>query len=183
MKSKKDIRTRILKIRSQLDKADAARLSELICRRVMESREYGGAHDICLYMAINNEVELSYMTEKAWKCGKRLWLPRVIDGEMSFFSYTEKTRLLKGAFGIMEPDSCEVLEPEDSTLVIMPGAVFSKTRDRIGYGGGYYDRFLDENPQVMTAAVCYDFQILDAIPAEKHDVKPHMVISEKRVFI
>ena len=81
-------------------------------------------------------------------------------------------RLTKSAFGIPEPEgnTAERLSPHSSALVIMPGAVFSVKKDRIGYGGGYYDRFLAGRDGCKTIAVCYDFQIKDDIPADKHDI-------------
>ena len=63
---------------------------------------------------------------------------------MDFFRYDEDTVLVTGSYDIMEPDSDEMLEPDENTLIIMPGAVFSESRDRIGYGGGYYDRYLEK---------------------------------------
>ena len=74
------------------------------------------------------------------------------------------------------------LTEQTPVLVIMPGTVFSERRDRIGYGGGYYDRFLTGRKNDRTIAVCYDFQIMKELPAEVHDVRPDMIVSEKRMI-
>ena len=70
-------------------------------------------------------------------------------------------------------------------LIIMPGVAFDENKNRIGFGGGYYDRFLlkfDKNKIPLTIAVCYDFQVIDYIPAENHDQKPDFIITEKRTL-
>ena len=65
----------------------------------------------------------------------------------------------------------------------MPGAVFSEARDRIGYGGGYYDRYLSEHVLCHTLAVCYELQIVEDLPTEEHDIRPDAVISERRILL
>ena len=179
---KKEIRKTILKKRRALDENEVKYLSDMICEKLKSSDIFADAEDLCLYMPINNEVDVPAIAEEARRQGKRLWLPRV-DGEtMDFFRYDEDTVLVTGSYDIMEPDSDEMLEPDENTLIIMPGAVFSESRDRIGYGGGYYDRYLEKYPQCITAAVCYDFQILESIPSEEHDRKPDAIVSEKRII-
>lgn len=182
MNGKKEIRSKILKIRKALCEDEVRELSRAICHRVCGTEEYTRAGSVCLYMPINNEVDVTYMMDAADRDGKRIWLPRVKDGRMEFCSYEKGKPLVAGAFGIPEPDSQKRLEADGNTLVIMPGAVFSEKRDRIGYGGGYYDVFLHDNPQCMTVAVCYDFQILTELPAEEHDIKPDVIVSSRRIL-
>ena len=166
---KKEIRKTILKKRRALDENEVKYLSDMICEKLKSSDIFADAEDLCLYMPINNEVDVPVIAEEARRQGKRLWLPRV-DGEtMDFFRYDEDTVLVTGSY-------------DENTLIIMPGAVFSESRDRIGYGGGYYDRYLEKYPQCITAAVCYDFQILESIPSEEHDRKPDAIVSEKRII-
>ena len=180
MKNKKELRKEILDIRSSLTGDDVKRHSETICSRLTDTQQYRRAENVCLYMPIRNEVDVTLIMERARADGKTVWLPRVRDGLMHFHLYDEETALVGGAFGIQEPDSESVLAPGCETLVVMPGAVFSENRDRIGYGGGYYDRFLEKYGECMTAAVCYDFQIMAEIPAEEHDIRPELIVSEKR---
>lgn len=182
MKAKREIRNEILKIRKSLCAEDVRELSREICDRVFGMEEYTRAESVCLYMPINNEVDVTYMMDAAGRDGKRIWLPRVTGKRMEFCAYEKGKPLVTGAFGIPEPDSRERLEPDGKTLVIMPGSVFSERRDRIGYGGGYYDVFLHDNSQCMTVAVCYDFQILPELPAEEHDIKPDVIVSSRRIL-
>lgn len=169
-------------MRSGLSEDEVRLYSEKICGILSDTEQYRRAGNVCLYMPIRNEVDVTLIVERARADGKNIWLPRVRDGRMHFHMYDEKTSLVHGAFGIQEPDSERVLVPDGRTLVVMPGAVFSEGRDRIGYGGGYYDRFLEEYGECMTAAVCYDFQIAAEIPAEVHDIRPEIVVSERRII-
>ena len=182
MKSKKEIRKEILNKRSAMSSLDVNTLSAGICRRLAMTEQYNNAENVCLYMPIKNEADVTLLIDALRRNGRTVWLPRVIGGHMDFYIYNEDTPLISGAFGIREPDSKTVLVPDSRTLVVMPGAVFSVKRGRIGYGGGYYDRFLEENSRCMTAAVCYDFQIIDEVPAEAHDIKPQIIVSEKRII-
>ena len=108
--------------------------------------------------------------------GKTVWLPKITAGRMHFLIHDDSVPFAKGTYGILEPQTQRELVPDENTLVIMPGAVFSREGDRIGYGGGYYDRFLEEFPMCMTIAVCYDFQIVDTLPAEDHDIRVQVII-------
>ena len=74
----------------------------------------------------------------------------------------------------------DILEPDERTLIIMPGSVFDVHGHRIGYGGGYYDKYLARHTQCRTIAVCFDFQIVEELPAEDHDICPELIVSEKR---
>lgn len=182
MKGKREIRNEILKKRKALCAEDVRKLSQAICGRVCGMQEYRKSKSLCLYMPINNEVDVTYIMNAARREEKSIWLPRIAAGDMKFCLYEEGKPPVMGAFGILEPDSWKTLKADENTLVIMPGSVFSEKRDRIGYGGGYYDVFLHDNPQCMTAAVCYDFQILPELPAEEHDIKPDIIVSSKRIL-
>ena len=175
---KKEIRKTILKKRRALDENEVKYLSDMICEKLKSSDI--DAEDLCLYMPINNEVDVPVIAEEARRQGKRLWLPRV-DGEtMDFFRYDEDTVLVTGSYDIMEPDSDEMLEPDENTLIIMPGAVFSESRDRIGYGGGYYDRFLCKF-KGLSAGLCYDKNVLKSIDFDEYDVSVDCLVTESGI--
>ena len=180
--NKKEIRKQILARRSELSDSEVHEISLVICDNIRKSKAYDNAADICLYMPINNEVDAALMVDRVIRDGKKVWLPRVHGDEMDFYSFDKDTPVVIGTYNITEPDSDVVLEPNDKTLIVMPGAVFSVERDRIGYGGGFYDKYLDMHSQVKTVAACFDFQILDSIPSEDHDIKPLAIISEKRII-
>lgn len=182
--NKKELRRRMLALRQELSEEDVREKSKQICGCLSRQDVFCESSDICLYMPVRNEVDVTLLFEAVWESGRKLWLPRVNgdNGQMRFYFYDRNTPLTTGKYHIPEPDSKRCLVPDKNTLVVMPGAVFSQNRERIGYGGGYYDRFLEENPMCRTAAVCYDFQILDSILTESHDKKPEIIISEKSVI-
>ena len=195
MLTKKEIRKAVLTERSALDEETVALASQVICQKIMGIDVYEEATDVCLYMPMQNEVDVLLLAEAAEEDGKRVWVPKVIEkttgkgdekkaGVMVFNRFTGlgEEDIITGAYDIRESRSEEILEPNDKTLIIMPGAVFTPWKDRIGYGGGFYDKFLDEHPQCKTIAACYDLQVVDELPVEEHDRKPDYVVSETSVF-
>ena len=182
MITKKEIRKQVLAERKSLDSDSVSLASQVICRKIMELPAYEVSENICLYMPINNEVDVMLLAEEAKAAGKKVWLPKVCGEEMEFRAYESEEQLVTGAYNIKEPVSEETLEANSETLVIMPGAVFTTERDRIGYGGGYYDKYLATNSMCTTVAVCYDFQIVDEIPVEEHDIKPDFLVSDISIF-
>lgn len=177
--TKKELRKRILAQRRSLTEKEAARRSQIICRCVAGQKMFLESDNVCLYMPVHNEVDVTLLFDTAWDMGKSVWLPRVSEDAMQFYAYDRNTPVCLGRYNIQEPDSQVQLVPDDKTLIVMPGAVFSENNDRIGYGGGYYDRYLEQNPMCHTIAVCYDFQIVKNIPSEAHDKKPELVVSDR----
>ena len=173
---KKELRKEILSKRSLLSAEDVKKMSTIICSNVIQEDIYAKAHNLCLYIPVRNEVDACLLIDDARMRGKRIWLPKVDGTEMDFYLYEKDTELISGAYNIPEPVSEVALKPDENTLVIMPGAVFSRKGDRIGYGGGYYDRYLEKHPACKTIALCYDFQIKEEIPTELHDIRPDQII-------
>ena len=182
MQTKKEIRAQVLQQRKAMEHGEVERLSEIICGKIKELPEYNEATDLCLYMPVNNEVDLTYLFEGAWSAGKRTWLPKTIGRRMEFMKFDPDTPLSLSAFKTLEPESDEVLEPDENTLILVPGVAYSTGGDRLGYGSGFYDKYLEQWHKCTTVAACYDFQIVPEIPAEEHDIKPDFVISEKQYW-
>lgn len=180
--TKKELRKEVLARRKAMDPAEVREKSEIICRKIRETDLYRGSACLCIYMPIRNEVEADLLIEAAREDGKRVYIPKVIGDEMVFNAYDEALISEEGRFHIRESASEDVLEPAEDTLIIMPGSVFDVSCRRIGYGGGFYDKYLSRHAMCRTIGVCFDFQIVREIPAESHDICPEMVISEKRVI-
>ena len=191
---KRTLRKDILTKRKQLSSDTVLSYSKIICNKIIHTKAYQSSSKICLYMPIQNEVDVTLLFKDIIAEGKDIYLPKLISNTnysetnagnyktMNFYKYIVGSKMITGAYNILEPDSSELLHPDDKTLVIMPGAVFSKNMKRIGYGGGYYDRYLSNNSQVFTIAVAYDFQILDDIPNSKYDIAPQLIISEQNNY-
>lgn len=178
--TKKQIRNQILNQRNTLTNEQVSEASGQIYEALLRSEQYCQATDLCLYVPIKNEIDLFRFAEVFAAYGKKIWLPRVQDMKMDFFSYEVGiTKLAEGAYHIPEPQSDTILIPEQAEgkcLVVMPGAAFTKERDRIGYGGGYYDRYLARHTCCITVAVCYSFQIVPKLPREETDMKPQYLL-------
>ena len=196
--TKKEIRKAILAERGAIDPETAALASQVICRKLMDIDIYEDAEDICLYMPYNNEVDVMLLAEVAEEQGKRIWVPKVLKkpvragtektithaGEMVFNRYpgSDAGNMTEGAYGIIESASDEILEPGENTLIILPGVVYTPWRERIGYGGGFYNRYLTKYPMCKTIGVCYDLQLVDELPVEEHDIKPDYVVCESGIY-
>lgn len=89
--------------------------------------------------------------------------------------------LKKGAYGIYEPDVIYKAKLDDIDLILVPGIAFSKSGDRIGFGKGYYDKLL-QNFSGKKVGICYDFQVIESVPASKHDIKMDMIVTEERIY-
>ena len=185
--TKKEYRETALYLRESLNPSEVAYTSRGICEDIIELDEYKQAENLCLYMHIHNEIILDTLMDAAFEDGKKVWLPKVSnksseENTMDFYRYQKGMKLINGAYNIPEPDSTEKLTPDDKTLIIMPGAVYSEDRKRIGYGGGYYDRYLSEHTMCHTIAVCFELQIFPDIPSDPHDIRPDMIVTEERII-
>lgn len=177
--SKKALRRKILAKRRNLSEAYQKQAAKEIYEKLRALAVYKEASVLCLYVPIQNEVDLFQYIPEFRADGKQIYLPRVNGNTMDFYAYNKQTALVEGAYHILEPDSMAQLEPEEfggSCLIVMPGAVFTKSCDRIGYGGGYYDRYLAVHPECHTVAVGYAVQIVDSIKTEQTDIKPELIL-------
>ena len=160
--------------------------SEEITKRLLGSIFYRECQNLCLYNAFRNEVSCRYIMKQALSDGKGVFMPVTDETQkmIEFYEVTETTRWRKGAYGIEEPilqSGTRILK--EKAVILMPGLVFDRKKHRIGYGGGYYDRYLAIHTEHITAALCYAFQITEeALPWEEHDVLPDYIITEKEIF-
>ena len=178
---KKEIRKRVIDARLQLSAAFTGEASAEICSRIMQLPDYKNADVILAYYSTRNEVGLSVLLESAINEGKKVYLPKVISKtEMCFYRYESFNDIAPGYFGIMEPVSSEKYDMKEKGLMIMPGVAFDNEGNRLGYGGGYYDRFLLhlEEGTLATVMAAYSMQRVDSIPTEATDIKPDKIISE-----
>ena len=110
------------------------------------------------------------MLEQALRDGKQVAVPKVFGDEMKFLYLQDLTQVAKGYAGIPEPIADEPVAEDKTALVLMPGLAFDPQGHRIGYGGGFYDKFLAAEPDHPTLALCYEFQLLPKLETEEHDI-------------
>ncbi len=150
----------------------SARLGELFAASEM----YKQAKTIYGYLPYNQEVRTVPMLERAIREGKRVAVPKVFGEEMKFIYINDLTAVEKGYAGIPEPVSDGPVADAPTALVLMPGLAFDKEGHRIGYGGGFYDKFLAAEPGHPTVALCYAFQMLPEIETEEFDIPVDCVL-------
>lgn len=148
---------------------------------------YLSAEYILCYVNYRTEVETLGLIEESLTRHKRVYCPLVCGKSMDFYEIASIEELQEGFHGILEPPKREdgLFVPEGReacTLLVMPGAVFDKKHHRIGYGGGYYDRYLQRAGQIATVAVAFSFQVKEAVPYEVHDVCPQRILTEDGEF-
>jgi 5,10-methenyltetrahydrofolate synthetase len=199
MKNKTELRKIKIAERNELSDSFVEKASKQICDRIISLEEYKKADVILGYFSARNEVRLDNIFQEAIGSGKRVYLPKVISKtEMKFYRFMSEQDLVPGHFGIMEPAAAECFELGELTngmrvLMIMPCVAFDNEGNRLGYGGGYYDRYLseaaeikeqqrglaDENIEFTTIAAAYEMQRVEQIPVIDTDIKPDRIICEK----
>lgn len=176
---KNEVRQLIKACRQKLSQEEVKIQSGLIIERLKKSDIYRNAENVFLYISYNREVDTYMLLSQCLKDNKKVYAPRVLSKtDMEFFRISDEHDLVSGYMGIMEPlDSCKKAEIKNG-LFIMPGLAFDYDFHRIGYGGGFYDRYLSENNTFVKAALAFDFQLLDSIPYEEHDLKPDYIVTQ-----
>ena len=148
------------------------RLGELFC----SCQAYRQAKTIYGYLPYNQEVRTVPMLEQALKDGKRVAVPKCYGDEMRFIFMDDLSKVEKGYAGIPEPIADDPVADDTTALVLMPGLAFDPEGNRMGYGGGFYDKFLAAEPNHPTLALCYDFQMLEHLDTEAHDIPVDTVL-------
>lgn len=139
--------------------------------------QYREAKTIYGYMPYNQEVRTVPMLEQAMRDGKQVAVPKVYGDTMRFILVTDLTQMEKSSYGIPEPIADGPVAKDPQALVLMPGLAFTARGDRMGYGGGYYDKFLAAEPDHPTVALCYDFQLVQSLPTEEYDIPVDLVLT------
>lgn len=181
METKKDIRKKIFAARKACTEEQITAWSQVITERVVNLPAFRRAEKVLVYADYNHEVITRYLIEEAWKAGKEVAVPKVVGKDMVFYKLTDFSQLEPGYYGIPEPSKGEIAEwPE--ALMIMPGVAFDKNNNRLGYGGGFYDRFLEKHPEIERVAVAFSFQIVPEVPVEPTDICPQIVVTETETY-
>ena len=173
---KKELRRQIRELKramtnEQIDAA-SARLGELF----LSCPQYKQAKTIYGYLPYNQEVRTVPMLEQAMKDGKRVAVPKCYGDEMRFIYMDDLSKVEKGYANIPEPIADDPVADDKTALVLMPGMAFTKDGKRMGYGGGFYDKFLASEPDHPTVALCYDFQMVEDLPTEDYDIPVDCVL-------
>ena len=174
--SKQALRRHIRQRKLAMSPEEITARSEALCRLVLETEAYRRAGTIYGYLPFNQEVQLLPLLRQALLEGKQVALPKCYGREMRFVLMEDLTRVQPSSFGAPEPVADSPIARDPHALVLVPGLLFNQRGYRIGYGGGYYDRFLSREPEHPTIALCFDFQMLPHLDPEPHDIPVNTVL-------
>ncbi len=139
--------------------------------------------NLLLYSDYRNEVMTSAIFEHACRVGKAVFYPKVKDDMMDFYKVNSLEELKPGSFGILEPlETGQLFGNSSKCLMLLPLSAFDRKGARIGYGGGYYDRYLEDRRDIIKVGLAYSFQEEDSIPLENTDIRLDYIITEKEII-
>jgi 5-formyltetrahydrofolate cyclo-ligase len=181
---KRTLRQQILARRRALSHDQWRAASQMAQQRLFALEEFMQARCIALYAPAHNETDTAGILAEAFTSGKRVLYPAVCGDRMVLRQVEGLECLSEGCFGILEPCStgCDH-QADEPDLIVVPGVVFDLSGHRIGYGKGFYDKFLQHpGRKAHLVGLCHDFQLIDgAIPAEGHDIRMELVVTDQRV--
>ncbi len=185
---KKELRKKILGLKNALPSEIIADKSSNILNRLTTTSFYSNANNVMIYISFGSEVLTKPIIDDLLNNGKRVFIPVTVPATKALIvselkNYEDDLKV--GHFGVMEPKD-EALRPVDPStldLVVVPGVVFDRNGYRIGYGGGYYDRFIPRLSQnTTTVSLAFDMQLVDKIPTSEYDVAVQYIITEKELI-
>lgn len=180
MIEKRNLRKQMGRIRLSLSETEQRAYDNLIFNHIIQLKEYEVASQIYTYVDFNHEVNTKKIILHALAQGKQLAVPKVEGSTMEFYLIKGLHQLKPGAYGILEPVTNT--KATSSGFMIIPGLAFDKKKHRLGYGGGFYDKYLKEHTGLYKAGLSYECQLLEEIIYETHDVSLDCIITEKGIY-
>ncbi|WP_048600886.1 5-formyltetrahydrofolate cyclo-ligase [Rubeoparvulum massiliense] len=185
MEEKKALRREMKGIRDGLPLTQRAEASKVIVQTFLQLPQFQSAQEIALFIPFGSEVDITEIFAEAWGMGKKVHVPRVEGENIRFYQLDFWSQCEGGSYGILEPIP-ERVKPSEITrlgMVLLPGLAFDQQGGRLGYGKGYYDRFLPQiPPQIPRVAVAFQRQVVVQVPTEPQDCTYDWLITEERVY-
>lgn len=188
MDEKKIIRNKILSIRNNMSTAEVKEKSLKIIENLKEIKEFKDSNCVSIYLSFNNEVDTTIIVSYLIESGKKIVVPYTETKTVELIplyinDLNENFKI--SSFGYSEPikEKMEEARFEDIDFVIVPGIAFDENKNRVGFGKGYYDKYLSKiKSGVKWVAIAYEYQVLKHVPSESHDIKMKMIVTEKRII-
>lgn len=177
--NKEDIRIRIKARKTLLDNTERNRAADAVFEVLEKTAAFMMADRILLYHSLPDELSTHAFIEK-WHRRKQFFLPRVNGLNLEILPYDRSTLRL-GAFHIEEPDGADTVDVKEMDMIVVPAVAYDRRGNRVGRGKGYYDRLLG-NTRATKVGVAYDFQVVDEIDAEPHDVRVDIIITDRNIY-
>lgn len=187
MINKRSLRREFKELRRGMSRYDKRYADGEIARRFLESDAYAKNDRLLCYISSEIEVDTYLIVERALSDGKQVYAPKCLSGnEMRFIRISSFNDLHRGAYGILEPDdtaeNAQEYKGGDNALCVVPGLSFDMSGGRLGFGMGFYDRFLSQNAQLYTVGLCYDSCIMASLPLEETDKRVKKIITEVKTI-
>ena len=173
--NKKELRAQVRQQKRAMTESQIEEKSRALAEQFFRTEAYCSASSIYGYLPYNQEVRTVPILEQALRDGKRVAVPKCYGDEMRFIWMEDLSRVEKGYAGIPEPIDDGPVADDETALVLMPGMAFDPQGHRIGYGGGFYDKFLAREAH-PTLALCYDFQVFEKLETEEFDIPVDWVL-------
>ena len=184
-----DLRREKRNQRAALDAVSLERAASALAARIFALDEYRRAQRVAAYFAVNGEISLKPVIERALADGKQVFLPNLEQKALRFAPYFDEQKMRSNRFNLPEPDvdDEELLEPGELDLVLAPLVVFDADRNRIGMGGGFYDRSFAfrKNPAISSPVligVAHELQKVESLQPEEWDVRLDMVVTDAALY-
>ena len=179
---KTELKEPILKKRNSLSKSEIIGKSSKIKSNLFSSEIFKKSRTIMFFVSFNSEVHTHEMIKDS--IGKKtVAIPKVIEHRIEPSMIIDFDSLIpSGRFGILEPIELAKITYKSIDMVLVPGVIFDKNGYRLGYGLGYYDRFLNKLPKAVKVGLCFDFQVMDKVPREEHDIPVDYIVTDKEII-
>ena len=181
---KQQLRAIVRRLEAALAPEYKAKSARSIAHRLLAMPEYQEAQTVFCFVGTDREIDTRPILEDALAAGKTLCVPLCTEpGRMESRQITDLHQLVPGRYGLLEPTADTPVSPVDAIdFAVLPCVTCNYLGQRLGRGGGYYDRYLETHPGHKTIALAYEFQILHELPAEPYDKSVDMIVTEKRVI-
>ena len=183
MNEKKTLRNE-LKVRRKFDNPESKAFADgKIVSVFLASEQYHESSSLLIYVSVGDEIDTYGIISRVFADNKSVAVPYCKGKTMEFYEIASLNELIPGAYGIpsVDTENKEPFIPNDGTLCIVPALAFDRSGGRIGYGGGFYDRYLSRY-SVSTLGLCYEKCLLESIPLEEHDVRIDCIITENELI-
>ncbi|MDD3520185.1 MAG: 5-formyltetrahydrofolate cyclo-ligase [Actinomycetota bacterium] len=186
--NKKKLRKKIIDLRDSIPENRRSVYSEIIASKLLKNVKYKESSCILLFYPFGSEVDTRIIINDLLSCNKKIILPKVTDKNIieTYFVNNPLEELEPGYSGIMEPTAqkCNKASIKEADLAIIPGVCFDRNFNRLGYGGGFYDKIIPKlNKNVLKISLCFEIQLIENVPVCAYDMKIDMIITEKNIFI
>lgn len=186
--SKQELRSRYLAYRDSLSLGERKEKSKRIWEQLIREKAFEEAENVLVYMDYRSEVMTTGLVEELFRSEKKVFAPKVEGMDIRFYQVESMEDFVSGYQGIREPEGSpeKLFDPgmakERKSFLLVPLAVFDRERGRMGYGKGFYDRYLAGAPGLFSAGLAFSCQMAGKVPTQAHDKKPDIIITEKEII-